>query len=74
MLKQFRLTFLRLDICENGIKHAAWEMAPARADAGFFARHTVSELLTWSDYELEKVGRLAEPMRWILGGQITINF
>jgi len=55
---------LRLDICENGIKHATWEMAAARADREFFARHTVAELLTWSDFALENVGRLAEPMRY----------
>src|ERR1700757_3931782 len=53
---------LRLDICENGIKHATWELQPAKADRDFFATHTVSELATWSDYDLEAVGRLAEPL------------
>src|SRR5690349_2667011 len=53
---------LKLDICENGIKHVTWELQPAKADRDFFAAHTVSELATWSDYELEKVGRLAEPL------------
>jgi molybdopterin-dependent oxidoreductase alpha subunit len=53
---------LRLDICENGIKHATWELQPAKADRDFFAAHTVSELATWSDYDLEAVGRLAEPL------------
>jgi molybdopterin-dependent oxidoreductase alpha subunit len=55
---------LRLDICENGTKHVAWELAPAKADREFFAAHTVSELAGWSDYDLEAVGRLAEPMRY----------
>jgi molybdopterin-dependent oxidoreductase alpha subunit len=55
---------LRLDICENGVKHAAWELAPAKADGEFFAAHTVSELAGWSDYDLEAVGRLAEPMSY----------
>jgi molybdopterin-dependent oxidoreductase alpha subunit len=55
---------LRLDICENGVKHATWELAPAKADREFFAAHTVSELAEWSDYDLEVVGRLAEPMRY----------
>jgi molybdopterin-dependent oxidoreductase alpha subunit len=55
---------LRLDICENGVKHATWELAPARAGREFFAAHTVSELAGWSDYDLEAVGRLAEPMRY----------
>jgi molybdopterin-dependent oxidoreductase alpha subunit len=55
---------LRLDICENGIKHATWELAPAKADRDFFATHTVSELAEWSDYDLESVGRLAEPLSY----------
>src|SRR5437660_4368885 len=53
---------LKLDICENGIKHVTWELQPAKADRDFFAAHTVSELATWSDYDLEAVGRLAEPL------------
>src|SRR5438874_35264 len=53
---------LKLDICENGIKHVTWELQPAKADRDFFATHTVSELATWSDYDLEAVGRLAEPL------------
>jgi molybdopterin-dependent oxidoreductase alpha subunit len=57
---------LRLDICENGVKHATWELAPAKADREFFAAHTVGELAGWSDYDLEAVGRLAEPMSYDL--------
>ncbi|WP_084337548.1 FdhF/YdeP family oxidoreductase [Actinomadura oligospora] len=53
---------LKLDICENGIKHVAWEMTHKRADRAFFAAHTVSELATWSDFALEDAGRLTEPM------------
>src|SRR6267154_2220456 len=53
---------LKLDICENGIKHVTWELQPAKADRDFFAAHTVSELATWSDYDLEAAGRLAEPL------------
>ncbi|HET9889469.1 MAG TPA: FdhF/YdeP family oxidoreductase [Mycobacterium sp.] len=55
---------LRLDICENGVKHATWELAPPKADREFFAAHTVEELAGWSDYDLEAVGRLAEPMSY----------
>ncbi|HJZ73245.1 MAG TPA: FdhF/YdeP family oxidoreductase [Vicinamibacterales bacterium] len=55
---------LRLDICENGVKHVAWELAPAKANRDFFAAHTVSELAEWSDYDLEAVGRLAEPLSY----------
>jgi molybdopterin-dependent oxidoreductase alpha subunit len=55
---------LRLDICENGVKHATWELAPAKAGREFFAAHTVTELAGWSDYDLEAVGRLAEPLSY----------
>ncbi|HEY9714216.1 MAG TPA: FdhF/YdeP family oxidoreductase [Chroococcales cyanobacterium] len=53
---------LRMDICENGIKHVTWEMTKKRAGREFFANHTVSELLSWSDFELENSGRLTEPL------------
>jgi molybdopterin-dependent oxidoreductase alpha subunit len=55
---------LRLDICENGIKHATWELTRAQVGREFFAAHTVSELAGWSDYDLEAQGRLAEPMTY----------
>jgi molybdopterin-dependent oxidoreductase alpha subunit len=53
---------LRLDICENGIKHVTWELTRKRVDRDFFAQHTVTELAEWSDYALEDAGRLTEPM------------
>ncbi|MGW4101230.1 FdhF/YdeP family oxidoreductase [Mycobacterium sp. NPDC004974] len=53
---------LKLDICENGIKHVTWEMTHKRCGPEFFAQHTVSELATWSDFALEDQGRLTEPM------------
>lgn len=53
---------LKLDICENGIKHVTWEMTHKRCGPEVFARHTVSELATWSDFALEDQGRLTEPM------------
>jgi anaerobic selenocysteine-containing dehydrogenase len=55
---------LHLDICENGVKHVTWELAPAKADREFFAAHTVGELAGWSDHDLEAVGRLAEPLSY----------
>ena len=55
---------LRLDICENGIKHVTWEMTRKRVGPGFFATHTVTELAGWSDAELEDQGRLTHPMRY----------
>ncbi|MEU6089607.1 FdhF/YdeP family oxidoreductase [Streptomyces sp. NPDC047085] len=53
---------LKLDICENGIKHVTWEMTHKRADRELFARHTVGEMSEWSDFKLEDQGRLTEPM------------
>lgn len=35
-----------------------------KADAKFFARHTLTELQGWNGYELEHSGRLSEPMRY----------
>jgi molybdopterin-dependent oxidoreductase alpha subunit len=55
---------LRLDICENGVKHVTWELAPPKADREFFAVHTVTELAEWTDFDLEAVGRLAEPLSY----------
>jgi molybdopterin-dependent oxidoreductase alpha subunit len=55
---------LRLDICENGTKHVAWELAPAKANREFLAAHTVSELARWNDHDLEAAGRLAEPLSY----------
>jgi molybdopterin-dependent oxidoreductase alpha subunit len=55
---------LRLDLCENGVKHVTWELTRKQVDRGFFAAHTVTELESWSDYDLEAAGRLAEPMRY----------
>ena len=55
---------LRLDICENGVKHVTWEMTHKRVDRGFFAAHTVAELSTWTDFDLEDHGRLTEPMSY----------
>jgi anaerobic selenocysteine-containing dehydrogenase len=55
---------LRLDLCENGVKHVTWELTRKQVGTEFFAAHTVSELARWSDYVLEDAGRLAEPMRY----------
>jgi molybdopterin-dependent oxidoreductase alpha subunit len=52
------------EFCENGAKATAWETTSNRIDREFFARHTCKELESWSDFDLEQVGRIAEPMRW----------
>lgn len=51
-----------IDVCENGIKVIASETMTHKADAEFFAKHTVTELQGWSSYELEHSGRLSEPV------------
>ncbi|MBX9692792.1 MAG: FdhF/YdeP family oxidoreductase, partial [Cyanobacteria bacterium] len=55
---------LKMDICENGIKHVTWEMTKKRVFRDFFGEHTVTELMKWSDFQLENVGRLTEPMAY----------
>jgi molybdopterin-dependent oxidoreductase alpha subunit len=53
-----------IEACENGIKATAWEITEKRTPPEFFAQHTVTELLRWSDLNLEGEGRLTEPLRW----------
>ena len=53
-----------IDVCENGIKVLASETTTERADVTFFAKHTVSELQTWTGHQLEHAGRLTQPMRY----------
>lgn len=50
------------EFCENGAKAITWESTAKRVGPEFFARHTVSELWKWTDYELEDSGRLSFPM------------
>ncbi|MGL4091299.1 FdhF/YdeP family oxidoreductase [Agrobacterium cavarae] len=52
------------EFCENGVKAVSWEATEARVPPEFFAAHTVSALTQWSDYELEKQGRLTNPLRY----------
>lgn len=50
------------EFCENGAKAVTWEATSKRTTPEFFAIHPVSELLNWSDYDLENEGRLTHPM------------
>lgn len=50
--------------CENGAKAVTWEATKKRATPEFFSRHKVSELLSWSDHDLEDTGRLTHPMAY----------
>ncbi|PZN93103.1 MAG: formate dehydrogenase [Alphaproteobacteria bacterium] len=55
---------LPFEYCENGAKATAWEVTRKRADQKFFETHTMAELETWPDHDLEEAGRLTMPMRW----------
>jgi len=50
--------------CENGAKAVTWEATKKRVTPEFFAAHTVTELLTWSDHDLEDAGRLTHPLAY----------
>ena len=50
------------EYCENGIKAIAEEAQKKTIGQKFFARHSIAEMLQWSDFEIGKKGRLAAPM------------
>ncbi len=50
------------EYCENGIKALAEERTKFMADPEFWSQHTVTELSSWSDYDLGKSGRITHPM------------
>ena len=52
------------EFCENGAKATLWELTSRRCTPAFFAKHTVTELLEWTDYDLEQQGRLTQPLRY----------
>lgn len=54
----------KFEFCENGAKSTIWELTNDRCTPEFFGSHTVTELRTWQDYDLEMQGRLTEPMRY----------
>ena len=55
------------EFCENGAKATFWDLDRERADADFFAAHTVAELARWPDHDLEAAGRLTEPLVYDAG-------
>src|SRR5471030_2164655 len=59
--KEHRSTF---QFCENGAKAVTWEATKKRVTPEFFAAHTVTSLLDWSDHRLEDEGRLTHPMAY----------
>jgi len=52
------------EFCENGAKATLWELTTRRCTPDFFASHTVSELRSWTDHDLEQQGRLTHPLRY----------
>jgi len=50
------------EYCENGAKALADEATHEHIGAEFFSKHSVEELSQLSDYELNKLGRIIEPM------------
>ncbi|MDO1583587.1 FdhF/YdeP family oxidoreductase [Rhizobium oryzicola] len=53
-----------LEFCENGAKATLWELTTRRCTPEFFGKHTVTEMLDWTDYDLEQQGRLTHPLRY----------
>jgi molybdopterin-dependent oxidoreductase alpha subunit len=52
------------EFCENGAKAVTWEATKKRVTPEFLSAHTVSELWTWNDHDIEDAGRLTEPVRY----------
>ncbi|MFK5973686.1 MAG: FdhF/YdeP family oxidoreductase [Flavobacteriaceae bacterium] len=50
------------EFCENGAKALADEATMQHIGADFFRKHSVEELSQCSDYELNKFGRITEPL------------
>ena len=51
------------EFCENSAKATIWDLTSDHCTLAFFARYSVTELRSWSDYDLEMQGRLTEPLR-----------
>ncbi len=50
------------EFCENGAKALADEATISTIGGNFFSRYSVEELSRYSDYELNRLGRLSEPL------------
>lgn len=51
-----------VEFCENGAKAIAQETTPDRVTREFFASTTVEQMREMTDYEMDQLGRLTEPM------------
>ncbi|PYE85104.1 FdhF/YdeP family oxidoreductase [Pseudoroseicyclus aestuarii] len=52
------------EFCENGAKATLWESTRDRCRPEFWNDHTVEDLKSWTDHELEMTGRLTHPLRF----------
>lgn len=52
----------KAEFCENGAKAVASEATTKRLTPEVFARHSISEMLAHTDFWLEELGRITEPM------------
>ena len=50
------------EFCENGAKAVTWEANPLTIPSSFWREHSVTDLLTKSEYWLGMQGRLVEPV------------
>lgn len=50
------------EYCENGAKAVAEEATTKKCDAAFFAKNSLYDLATLTDYQIGKKGRVTEPM------------
>jgi len=50
------------EFCENGAKAVADESMKAKVTPEFFAKHSVTGLSKWSDFELNNAGRISHPV------------
>ena len=50
------------EYCENGARAVAEEATTARANPAFFAKHSIEEMMGWTERKLGKNGRITHPM------------
>ncbi len=50
------------EYCENGAKAVAEEATSKKLTASFFAKNSTEDLSAWSDFELGRTGRIAQPV------------
>jgi molybdopterin-dependent oxidoreductase alpha subunit len=50
------------EYCENGAKALAWEATSKKLTADFFAKNSIVDLAKLNDYEMGKLGRIAQPV------------